>query len=122
MNAQVGSQNTALDVIKWVLVAALVVAVIGGNFYFGNEPLEFRVLGVVAGSLVAIGIALTTARGRNVNRLRKEAWTEVRKVVWPTRQETMQTTLVVIGVVLLVALILWGIDSLLGWAVSAVIG
>ncbi|MFG1498553.1 preprotein translocase subunit SecE [Saccharospirillum sp. HFRX-1] len=122
MNAQVESQNTALDAIKWVLVAALVVAVIGGNFYFGDESLLLRVIGVVAGSLVAVGIALTTARGRHVNRLRKEAWTEVRKVVWPTRQETVQTTLVVIGVVLLVALILWGIDSLLGWAVSAVIG
>lgn len=122
MNAQVESQNTALDVLKWILVAALVVAIIGGNFYFGDESLLLRVIGVVAGALVAVGIALTTARGRTVNRLRKEAWTEVRKVVWPTRQETLQTTLVVIGVVLLVALILWGIDSLLGWAVSKVIG
>ncbi|WP_108127744.1 preprotein translocase subunit SecE [Saccharospirillum mangrovi] len=122
MNAQVESQNTALDVLKWILVAALVVAIIGGNFYYGDESLLLRVLGVVAGALVAVGIALTTARGRTVNRLRKEAWTEVRKVVWPTRQETVQTTLVVIGVVLLVALILWGVDSLLGWAVSAVIG
>ncbi|GGX76094.1 protein translocase subunit SecE [Saccharospirillum salsuginis] len=100
----------------------LLAAAIGGNYYYGSESLLIRTLGVVALSLVAVGIALTTAKGRYVNRLRKEAWVEVRKVVWPTRQETTQTTLIVIGVVLLVALILWGIDSLLGLVVSRVIG
>ena len=122
MNAQVESQNTVLDWFKWILVMLLLVAAIGGNYYYGSESLLIRTLGVVALSLVAVGIALTTAKGRYVNRLRKEAWVEVRKVVWPTRQETTQTTLIVIGVVLLVALILWGIDSLLGLVVSRVIG
>jgi preprotein translocase subunit SecE len=122
MNAQVESNNTALDWIKWIVVALLVISVIGGNFYFGGESMLVRALAVVFVSLVAIGIALTTARGKYINRLRKEAWVEVRKVVWPTRQETTQTTLVVIGVVLVVALILWGIDSLLGLIVSRVIG
>ncbi|WP_189613807.1 preprotein translocase subunit SecE [Saccharospirillum salsuginis] len=122
MNAQVESQNTVLDWFKWILVMLLLAAAIGGNYYYGSESLLIRTLGVVALSLVAVGIALTTAKGRYVNRLRKEAWVEVRKVVWPTRQETTQTTLIVIGVVLLVALILWGIDSLLGLVVSRVIG
>lgn len=122
MNAQVESQNTVLDWFKWILVMLLLAAAIGGNYYYGNESLLIRTLGVVALALVAVGIALTTAKGRYVNRLRKEAWVEVRKVVWPTRQETTQTTLIVIGVVLLVALILWGIDSLLGLLVSRVIG
>jgi len=122
MNAQVESQNTVLDWFKWILVMLLLAAAIGGNYYYGSESLLIRTLGVVALSLVAVGIALTTAKGRYVNRLRKEAWVEVRKVVWPTRQETTQTTLIVIGVVLLVALILWGIDSLLGLIVSQVIG
>ena len=54
--------------------------------------------------------------------LAKAARVEIRKVVWPTRQETTQTTLIVLGVVLLMALILWGLDSLLGWIVSSVIG
>ncbi len=122
MNAQVESNNTALDWIKWIVVAALIVAVIGGNFYFGDQSMLVRALAVVFVSLVAIGIALTTARGKYINRLRKEAWVEVRKVVWPTRQETTQTSLVVIGVVLIVALILWGVDSLLGMVVSRIIG
>jgi preprotein translocase subunit SecE len=122
MNAQVESNNTALDWIKWIVVALLMAAVIGGNFYFGDQSMLVRALAVVFVSLAAIGIALTTARGKYINRLRKEAWVEVRKVVWPTRQETTQTSLVVIGVVLIVALILWGIDSLLGMIVSRIIG
>lgn len=122
MNAQVESNNTALDWIKWIVVALLMAAVIGGNFYFGDQSVLVRALAVVFVSLVAIGIALTTARGKYINRLRKEAWVEVRKVVWPTRQETTQTSLVVIGVVLVVALILWAIDSLLGMIVSRIIG
>ncbi|WP_028671308.1 preprotein translocase subunit SecE [Saccharospirillum impatiens] len=122
MNAQVESNNTALDWIKWIVVAALMIVVIGGNFYFGDQSMLVRALAVVFVSLVAVGIALTTARGKYINRLRKEAWVEVRKVVWPTRQETTQTSLVVIGVVLVVALILWGVDSLLGLVVSRIIG
>lgn len=122
MNAQVESNNTALDWIKWIVVAALMIAVIGGNFYFGDQSMLVRALAVVFVSLIAVGIALTTARGKYINRLRKEAWVEVRKVVWPTRQETTQTSLVVIGVVLVVALILWGVDSLLGMVVSRIIG
>ncbi|WP_127560793.1 preprotein translocase subunit SecE [Saccharospirillum alexandrii] len=122
MNAQVESNNTALDWIKWIVVAALMIAVIGGNFYFGDQSMLVRALAVVFVSLIAVGIALTTARGKYINRLRKEAWVEVRKVVWPTRQETTQTSLVVIGVVLVVALILWGVDSLLGLVVSRIIG
>lgn len=122
MNAQVESNNTALDWIKWIVVAALMIAVIGGNFYFGDQSMLVRALAVVFVSLVAVGIALTTSRGKYINRLRKEAWVEVRKVVWPTRQETTQTSLVVIGVVLVVALILWGVDSLLGLVVSRIIG
>ena len=52
----------------------------------------------------------------------KEARIEIRKVVWPTRQETTQTTLIVVAVVLVMALLLWGLDSLLGWLVSLIVG
>jgi preprotein translocase subunit SecE len=52
----------------------------------------------------------------------KEAQVEVRRVVWPTRQEVNQTTLVVVAVVLVMAVILWGLDSLLGWLASLIIG
>jgi preprotein translocase subunit SecE len=54
--------------------------------------------------------------------LAKEARVEIRKVVWPTRQETTQTTLIVVAVVLVMALVLWGLDSLLGWLISLIVG
>ncbi len=66
--------------------------------------------------------ALQTAKGKSFLVLAKEARTEIRKVVWPTRQETTQTTLIVVAVVLVMALLLWGLDSLLGWAVSLIVG
>jgi preprotein translocase subunit SecE len=100
----------------------LIFLAIGGNYYFSAESRIYRVLGVVVLLAAAMGVALLTEKGKSINRLRKEAWVEVRKVVWPTRQETVQTTLVVIGFVLVVALILWAVDTLIGWLVSMVIG
>jgi preprotein translocase subunit SecE len=122
MNAQVSSSNAVFDYFKWFIVIVLVVLAIGGNYYFSAESLIFRVLGVLVALGLAVALALTTEKGKAVNRLRKEAWVEVRKVVWPTRQETVQTTLVVIGFVLVVALILWLVDTLLSLGIKFVIG
>ena len=63
-----------------------------------------------------------TAKGQAFFSLAKEARVEIRKVVWPSRQETTQTTLIVVAVVLVMALLLWGLDSLLGWLVSMIVG
>lgn len=122
MNAQVKTTNTFLDSVKWVLAVALIVAAVGGNYYFSAESLIYRVIGVLVLLALAVVVGLATTKGKAVNRLRKEAWVEVSKVVWPTRQETIQTTLVVIAFVLVVALILWAVDALLGLAVSSVLG
>jgi len=84
--------------------------------------LLYRFLGVSALMLLALGVAATTTKGRAFLVLLKEANIERRKVVWPTRQETTQTTLIVIAVVILVAILLWGMDSLFAWVVSSVIG
>lgn len=111
-----------LDVLKWLVVLLLVAAGIGGNTYFSGESLLYRVLALVAIAVVAGLVALQTAQGAAFWKLAKDARVEIRKVVWPTRQEAMQTTMIVVAFVLLTALILWGLDSLLGWLVSKVIG
>ncbi|MBT8151698.1 MAG: preprotein translocase subunit SecE, partial [Gammaproteobacteria bacterium] len=67
-------------------------------------------------------VALQTVEGKAFWALIKGARTEIRKVVWPTRQETMQTSLMVLAVVVVVGIILWGLDTLLGWAASIFIG
>ena len=70
---------------------------------------------------MAIFVALQTEKGQMFWGLLRDAKAEVRKVVWPTRQETVQTTMIVVVVVLVMSLILWLLDSLLGWTVSSFI-
>ena len=67
-------------------------------------------------------IALQTDKGRNIWLFFQDAQIEVRKVVWPTREETLQTTLIVIAVVIVIAIILWLLDMFLGWAVRGLLG
>ena len=111
-----------LDGLKWLVVLGIAAGGIYANSYYAAiEPL-FRALAGVLVVAVAIGVALQTEKGAWAWDLAKEARVEVRKVVWPTTQETTQTTLIVVGVVILVALILWGLDSSLSWGVRGVIG
>ncbi len=122
MKTKADSQESQYDGVKWTLVVLLVAVAVAGNAYFSEESLLYRVLAVVAIALVAGFVALQTAKGKQFVTLVRDARIEMRKVVWPTRQETTQTTLIVVAVVLLMALVLWALDSLLSWAVSGVIG
>ena len=118
----VETTTSRFDTAKWVIVIALLAACVIGNSYFADQSLLYRVLGIVALAAVAGLIALQTAKGEALWTLVKGSRTEIRKVVWPTRQETVQTTMIVVVFVVLVALVLWGLDSLLGWLVSLAIG
>ncbi len=111
-----------LDGLKWTVVFLLVAVGIGGNMYFSGESLLYRVLALLALAVGAGYIASLTVKGAAFVALLKGARTEIRKVVWPTRQESTQTTLIVVAFVIVAALILWGLDSLLGWLASMVIG
>jgi preprotein translocase subunit SecE len=111
-----------LDGLKWLMALTLVVAAVVGNSYYGSEPLLYRALVVLVIALLALWLASLTLKGQAFVALLKEARIEVRKVVWPTKQETTQTTFLVVCVVLLASLILWGLDTFLGWIVSSLIG
>lgn len=113
--------TSRFDGLKWAAVALLVALGVYGNSYFAEQSLLYRVLGLLVVAAVAVAIALKTEKGHGAWSLIRGARTEIRKVVWPTRQETVQTTLIVVAFVLVVALILWGLDSLLGWLVSLII-
>jgi preprotein translocase subunit SecE len=110
------------DGLKWLVVFVLIGVAVVGNSYYADQSLLYRVLGIVALAAIAGLVALQTAKGAAFWTLVKGSRTEIRKVVWPTRQETVQTTMIVVVFVLVVALILWGLDSLLGWLVSLAIG
>ncbi|MCL6689548.1 preprotein translocase subunit SecE [Pseudomonas citronellolis] len=122
MNAKAEAKESRFDILKWLLVAVVVVVGVVANQYYSAQPLLYRVLGILVLAAVAGFVALQTVKGRAFFTLAKEARAEIRKVVWPTRQETTQTTMIVVAVVLVMALVLWGLDSLLGWLVSMIVG
>lgn len=111
-----------LDQLKWVVVIAIIAVGVVGNSYYAGESLLYRVLALVALAAVAAGIALTTQKGVAFLEMLKEARVELRKVVWPTRLETGQTTAIVVAVVLVVALVLWAMDSFFAWIIASLIG
>jgi len=111
-----------LDPLKWLVALLLVAVAVVGNSFYGEQPLLYRVIGVLVLALVAAGISLQTAPGKAFQQLLKDARMEIRKVVWPTGAETRQTTLVVVAVVAVMALLLWLVDWALGTVVSSIIG
>ena len=116
------SQQSTQDTLRWVVVFAIVAAGIYANSYFSAESVLLRALGLILLAGIAGWIAAGTTRGSAFIKLCLEARTEVRKVVWPTRQETTQTTIIVLVVVFILAIILWLLDTMLGAIISRVIG
>ena len=121
MTTNAENKAGSLDWLKWLIVVSLLSGGIFGNWYYQDEMLLVRVIGLLAIAAAAILVALQTERGRAIWALLKESRTEVRRVVWPSNQETTQTTMVVLLLVFIFALILWGLDALLGWIVSSII-
>jgi len=115
-------KSSVIDTTKLILSIGLLVAGIAGFYYFSAYPTLYRVLGILVIGGVSVGIVLTTAIGRITASYLKESRQEVRKVIWPTRQETMQSTLVVVALVFIVGLILWLLDMVLFWGVGLLTG
>jgi len=110
--------SSAFDTFKLMTAVLVLIAGVVGFYYFEEESQLLRVLGMLAVAVVAFFIAATSEPGRRGLGFVKDARVEVRKVVWPTRQETLQTTIAVLFMVILVAIMLWLFDMFLGWGVS----
>ena len=106
----------------WVLGLSLIMLAVWGNSYFSDVGLLYRVLGVVAILLLSIFVLKFTVFGNQTFNLLIQSSTEIRKVVWPNRTETTQTTLIVTAAVLVASLILWGLDSLFSFLIKLVLG
>ena len=111
-----------LDSFKLLLAIAVLIVGIVGFYYYEAESQLYRVLGVVFATAVAIAISSTTTLGQNLIGFARESRMEVRKVVWPTRQETVQTTFMVILAVIIIGIFLWLIDMLLAQAIQMLTG
>lgn len=122
MSTNIENQGGAMDSLKWGVVVLVLLAAVVGNYYFDTVSVLVRAVGVVVAIAAALGIAATTVKGKNAWEFAQESRLEVRKVVWPTRQETMQTTLIVFVVTAILALFLWGLDAVLVRLVSFITG
>jgi preprotein translocase subunit SecE len=118
MNANVEqSPNTALNLGKLGLALLVLAAGVVGFYWFSEISWAVRTVALVAAAGIALLIASTSAQGRQFRHFLSESNFELRKVVWPTRQETLQTTLVIIVVVIILSILLWLVDMFLGWVV-----
>jgi preprotein translocase subunit SecE len=115
-------QSSAFDTVKLVFSLLVLVAGVFAFYYFKDESQLLRVLGILAVATVSFLIIATTTPGKKSIGFAKDARVEVRKVVWPTRQETIQTTIAVLVMVLIVAIMLWLVDMLLGWGIKSLLG
>jgi preprotein translocase subunit SecE len=122
MSARLEKTTALADIVKWIAAVGLFVAALAAFYLFPDESLLLRVVGLLVAAGLACAIVYTTAKGREGWHFLRDARTEVRKVVWPTRTETLQTTGIVIVVVSLLAVIMWGFDSLLSVAVKSLLG
>jgi preprotein translocase subunit SecE len=110
------------DKVKIGLAVLLAVAGLAGFYFFSTSPAIVRVLSVLFG-LAAAGVVLwTTAPGKQFYVYAHESYDETKKVVWPTRKETLQTTGIVFVFVVIMALFLWAVDSSLLWIVQKFLG
>ena len=118
VNESINMQNY----IRWFLGIAIIGLAVYGNSYFSQEALLYRVLGVILVSGLGLFVISTTIEGKESLKIILESRTEIRRVVWPTRTETTQTVLIVVVAIFLCALLLWGLDSLFGWAMAGLLG
>ena len=121
MKSKVENRNI-FDIVKWIVVMLLLAGGITGNQLLQQINISLRLIGWIILAGVVLGIAATTANGKKAVAFAREAKIELRKVVWPTRQEIMRISMMVVVLILLVGLVLWGIDSLLLRAVSLLAG
>ena len=122
MNSKTETQQESIDIFKFLLALGVLTISLVGFYYYAEAPKIFRVLGILAGITVSLVIVSQTLKGRQAIDFVREAQVEVRKIVWPTRQETSQTTLFVIIVVIIFAILLWVLDLGLSSSIQGLIG
>jgi preprotein translocase subunit SecE len=110
--------QSRFDTVKLITAILVLAGGVAGFYYFAEQYfLPYRVLALLAVTAVAIVIAYNTVAGKTLWTYAQDSRAELRKVVWPTRTETLQTTLVVAIVVVVVGLFLWVLDLGFGWAI-----
>jgi len=117
------SESGVLDIIKLLIAAAALVGGLYAYYYFEADMAQaLRVLMVLGGTAVGIGIAMTSTQGQRLWHFIQGSRVEIRKVVWPTRTETTQTAIAVFVFTLVMMLFFWLLDSGLLWLTRRLVG
>ena len=124
MNAKsdLTTETSALDKVKIILAIAIVIGGVAGYYAYEDAPAVLRIGGVIFSLAVAIGVFMTAEVGRQLWRFIQGSRVELRKVVWPNRQETGQTTLVIIFFVIIMGTFFWLLDMFLAWGARTLTG
>jgi len=106
-----------MDKVKWIFAVVLLITAIVASYYY-QRPAGLRWGILIVGIGASLGLAAYTPRGRQLLRFCIEARAELRKVVWPTREETIRATFLILGMIFLSAILLWAVDSMV-WRIVA---
>jgi preprotein translocase subunit SecE len=115
-------QSGVLDIIKLLIAAGLIIGGLYGYYYLVEWSLPLRVLLVLGGLIAGVTVAMTSAQGLRVWAFIQGSRVEIRKVIWPTKQETTQTAIAVFVFTLIMALFFWALDSGLLWLTRQLVG
>ncbi|MEO0972740.1 MAG: preprotein translocase subunit SecE [Pseudomonadota bacterium] len=122
MEAKQSSGGSLLDTMKLALALAVAVSGVVAYYYFPSASVLLRVPAVLAGLGIGLAIAATASQGRQFVDFMRGARVELRKVVWPKREETIQTTLIVLLFAITMGVFFWVLDLGLGWVVRLITG
>ena len=122
METRVEEQPTIVDTAKLALSIVIVLAGLVAYYYFGDVSALLRTVGVLLAVALAAVVALTSLQGRTLWKFIQGARVELSKVVWPTREETIQTTIVVLVVAVIGGVIFWTLDFFLLWITTRITG
>ncbi len=122
METKVEEQPTFLDTAKLALAVGIVGASIVAYYYFGTAPTALRALGVLVALGLAAFVALQSAQGQSIWKFIQSARVELRKIVWPTREETIQTTIAVLVFAAIMGVFFWLLDLFLLFVTSRLTG
>ena len=116
------SESGVLDILKLLMAAAILLGGLFGYYWYLEWSQPLRVLLVLGGTLLGVSIGMTSTQGRRLWAFIQGSRIEIRKVVWPTKQETTQTAIAVFVFTLILALFFWGLDSFLLWLTRTLVG
>jgi preprotein translocase subunit SecE len=122
METQDETAPTLFDTVKLIASIAILVGSIFGYYYYANASVLLRAIGVFVSFIAAVAIAFQSAQGRTLWAFIQGSRVEMRKVVWPTREETFQTTLVVLVFATIMGVFFWLLDLFLLWFTSMATG